>query len=61
MEKRSRDLKEKTQSRHDRSGPGKEHDKQASTERSTIKPSRRPYDNFIENFTPLNVKHDDIL
>lgn len=26
-----------------------------------MKPSRRPYDNSSENFTPLNAKHVDIL
>lgn len=61
MEKRSRDAKEKTQSRHEGSGPRKEHHKHGSRERSVIKHSRRLYHNFIKNFTYLNTKHDDIL
>lgn len=61
MEKRSRGAKEKTQSRHDGSGPRKEHHKQGVGERLAIKPSWRPHDNYTENFTLLNIKHADIL
>ena len=42
-------------------GLGKNITSRGSRERSTIKPFWRPYDNFIENFTSLNAKRDDIL
>ena len=61
MEKRSQDVKEKTQSRHEGFEPKKEHHKHMAREGSVIKPSWRPYDNFTENFTPLNTKCVDIL
>lgn len=61
MEKRSLDPKEKAQYRHEGFRPIKEHHKHGSRERSKIKLSRRPYDNFTENFTPLNTKCADIL
>lgn len=42
-------------------GPEKKHHKKGLRERSAIKPSWRPYDNFSENFAPLNAKCVDIM
>lgn len=61
MEKRPCNAKEKVQPRHDGSGPEKDHHKHGSRDRLAMKPSRRPYDNFIESFTPFKLKHTDIL
>lgn len=61
MDKISRDAKEKVQPRHEGSGPRKDHHKHGSRDRSTIKPSRRPYDKFVEIFTPLNSKFTNIM
>lgn len=61
MEKRSRDAKEKVYPRHDGPRPKKDHHRHGSRDISTMKPSRRPYDNFTESFTPLNSKRTDNL
>lgn len=61
MEKRSWDAKEKLTPRHEGSEPRKDHHKHGSRKRSMIKPSHIPYDSFVENFTPLNIKRVDIL
>lgn len=61
MEKRSRDAKEKTESKHEGSRFIRKHHKHDPRSRSTTRPSRRPYDNFYENYTPLNTKRADVI
>lgn len=61
MEKRSRDAKEKTQSKHEEFRSRREHHKHGPRDRSTMRPSRRPCDNLSESFTHLNAKCVDIL
>lgn len=55
------DAQEKTQFKHEGSETRREHHKHDPRDMSTMRPSRRPYGNSPDKFTPLNIKRVDIL
>lgn len=61
MEKMSWDAKEKVQPKHEGPESIREHHNLVSRDRSTMSPSRRPYQNFFKNYIPLNTKQTNTL